>query len=277
MSITPYEARHYNGRWWVVYRGQLLGAYSANRLRAYVFPLYTPAGVLVLQESPVDHPHHQGIWVGLNIDGYDLWNAGSGEVPRHRQESLTTFRDAAPSLTSTSALFAHRIRWASADGEELVLEDRVVQFSGGDEYTLVRWRSEFSHPTRPVSIEQTKEAGIGVRVPPHWETIFGGRIRDATGAEGETACFDSNSPWLNVEGPAGHGATAGVVLLPAPQSEHCPWFTRDYGVHTYNPARHHPIALGPGERLVWEAYLLTYDGARSIDQVHALVGAIGGT
>jgi len=72
-------------RQWVRRDGVLVGAVSIGELRAYVFPLYTPLGRLVIQESPVDHPHHQGLTVGANLNGWDMWNAGSFGVPRSRQ------------------------------------------------------------------------------------------------------------------------------------------------------------------------------------------------
>ena len=81
-----YDVVHYNSRLWVSQDQRLIAGYNANELRSYVFPLYTPDGMLVIQEAPPDHPHHQGIWAGLEIDGHDVWNAGSFKVPRNRQE-----------------------------------------------------------------------------------------------------------------------------------------------------------------------------------------------
>jgi hypothetical protein len=78
------------------------------------------------------------------------------------------------------------------------------------------------------------------------------------------------SAWLNVEGAAG-SALAGVVLVPT--TALFPWFTRDYGVHVYNPARHGAFELAPGETLTWSMRVLAYDGARSVAEVDGLVRA----
>mgnify|MGYP000442264537 CR=1 FL=1 len=139
-------------------------------------------------------------------------------------------------------------------------------------YTEVSWRSQFAPPTPTARarLGQTKESGIGLRVPPHWETVFGGHIRNAAGDEGEAACFDQMSPWLNIGGAIGQGGVAGVIF--APQSEPCPWFTRDYGLHVYNPARHRAITLSPGETLIWAVRVLAYDGSHTRAQIDDLVG-----
>jgi len=267
-----YAIVKYNARLWIKHQGRLIAGYNTNDLRSYVFPLYTPQGLLVIQEAPPDHPHHQGIWAGLELDGNDVWNAGSRNLPRHRQEAVEPLHDMTTTVTDTGVQIEHDVRWITVDGAELLHEQRTVGFRATEQFTLVEWQSIFSHPNKATHIGQTKESGIGVRVPPHWETRFGGQIRNANGAVGEQGCFDQASPWLNVEGQAVGDGIAGLVLIPT--SETCPWFTRDYGIHLYNPARHHAIALAAGEQVAWSMRVLAYDGTRTIDQINAMVALI---
>ncbi|HXF63415.1 MAG TPA: DUF6807 family protein [Caldilineaceae bacterium] len=272
MSYTTF---YYNARWWVRWGDRLLGGYSANGLRSYVFPLYSPAGMLVLQEAPPDHPHHQGVWVGLEINGYDLWNAGSRRLPGHRQEAAPALPQLQPDIGADGVRFAHEVHWRTEGGDELLRERRTVVFRAGGApgamVTVVEWASTFYHPTQAVHLGQTKEAGVGLRVPPHWETVHGGRIRNAWGDTGEAGAFDKLSPWLNIEGRAAGDAVAGLLFAPLPKSEPCPWFTRDYGVHVYNPARHRAIELAPNEPLTWAVQVIAYDGRRSVDELERLV------
>lgn len=266
-----YETAHYNSRIWVTAAGRLLGGYNAGALRSYVFPLYSPAGALVIQEAPTDHPHHQGIWAGLEVEGIDLWNAGSFDVPRHRQEMVGKLADLVPEVSGSGVTVRHESRWVSVEGRELLRERRIVTFRALNESTVVDWRSEFFHPDIAVHLGQTKESGLGLRVPPHWETRFGGRIRNAAGDAGEPACFDRMSPWLGIEGAATSPAVAGAVMVPT--SAPVPWFTRDYGCHVYNPARHETITIEPGKSLIWSMRVLAYDGAKSPGDIDALVAA----
>lgn len=269
-----YSIRYYNARWWVCDGPRLLGGYAANELRSYVFPLYTPQGVLVLQEAPPDHPHHQGVWAGLEIDGHDVWNAGSRGLPRHRQTIVPNIDALQPVVSASGVAFVHQVQWQTEAGDLLLVEERIVCFRAHPTCTQVQWSSSFSHPTKSVDLGQTKESGIGVRVPPHWETAFGGQIRNALGDVGEAACFDKKSPWLNIEGRAVGDTSAGLVFLPASQEENWPWFTRDYGCHVYNPARHAAIHLAPAQSLTWSAQVLAYDGHRSVSEVDELVAGI---
>jgi hypothetical protein len=274
MHDAGYETLSYNNRVWVRRGERLLGAYSGNHLRSYVFPLYTPGGALVLQEAPPDHPHHQGLFAGLNVDGHDLWNAGSGDVPCHRQVAAPTVREMEPSITAEGVTIAHGVCWTTAAGEEVLQEQRRVTIGARAGCTAVVWRSSFGPASRPVELRQTKEAGIGVRVPPHWETIFGGKIRNAEGMVGEFGCFDRESAWLNIQGPAYGASVAGVVFAPAPGSEICPWFTRDYGLHVYNPLRHRRVSLATGTTYSWEVRLVAYDGMREIGAIDDLMRAL---
>jgi hypothetical protein len=268
--MPHYNTLFTNARWWITADGELIGGYAANALRSYVFPLYTPGGVLVLQEAPPDHPHHQGIHVGLSIDGYDLWNAGSGDRDRHAQWLSIPLGEIKPEISDDGVRIAHSVQWVTVDGQTLLREDRQVRFRCTEDATWVDWRSTFHATERAVHIDQTKEAGIAVRVPPHWETLFGGQIRNANGDVGESNCFDRSSPWLNIQGSAGNGQKAGVVIVP--KSVACPWFTRDYGEHIYNPSRHHPIPVDAGASFTWAVNVLAYDGQRSIDEIDVMIG-----
>jgi hypothetical protein len=270
--MTRYQTLFTNARWWITADDELIGGYAANALRSYVFPLYTPAGVLVLQEAPPDHPHHQGIHAGLSIDGYDVWNAGSAARERHAQRLSVPLGEIKPEINEDGVGIAHPVQWTTVDGQTLLHEERQVHFSSVDEFTRVRWRSTFRAPDRSIHIDQTKEAGIAVRVPPHWETLFGGQIRNAQGDVGEAACFDRSSPWLNIQGAAGNGHVAGIVFAPTAESEPCPWFTRDYGEHVYNPSRHHPIPLDAGASFTWAVDVLAYDGQHGVDEIDLMIG-----
>ena len=263
-----WDTFHYNHRWWITCGGRLIGGYSANRLRPYVFPFYTPGGMLVLQEAPPDHPHHQGICAGLEIDGRDMWNAGSGDKPPHRQEMDPTAAELQPVKDAAGVRFEHQVRWTTVGGEVLLLERRSVAFSSRSELNLVTWHSTFDAAGEAATLGQTKEAGIGVRVPPHWETRLGGEIRNAEGGRGEPGCFDRRSPWLSVEGGAAGAGRAGIVLRPLSSSEACPWFTRDYGLHLYNPLRHHPVRLAAVDSLSWAMEIAAYDGARTTEDLN---------
>jgi len=57
--------------------GRWLGGIGANYYRAWVYPLYTPRGLTVLQEFPFDHPFH----LILNIAVGGNWGGQQGVDP----------------------------------------------------------------------------------------------------------------------------------------------------------------------------------------------------
>ncbi len=150
-----YEVINYNARRWIKQGNRLLAGYNCNDLRAYLFPLYTPNGALVLQEAPPDHPHHQGLWCGLEVDGHDLWNAGSFGKPRHRQTSVQLLNEISTTVSAMGVVLTHDVRWSTAADEVLLHEQRVVRVAAQPEFTLVQWRSTFSQPDKTVLLGHT--------------------------------------------------------------------------------------------------------------------------
>ena len=53
-------------RTWIKWDGRAIAALSQNAYRAYIYPLFTPSGVSVTAESPIDHPHHNSVTVGAD-------------------------------------------------------------------------------------------------------------------------------------------------------------------------------------------------------------------
>ena len=76
-------ARRTSGRLLVLSRGQLVVGYTVGPWRSYLYPVLTPAGFPLTEESPVDHPHHNSIWLGQDgLNGHNLWltHPGCGRV-----------------------------------------------------------------------------------------------------------------------------------------------------------------------------------------------------
>ena len=48
----------------IYWQGRHITSLSQGKYRAYLFPVYTPQGFAVTTASPIDHPHHNSIWIG---------------------------------------------------------------------------------------------------------------------------------------------------------------------------------------------------------------------
>lgn len=265
-SISNAEDVKQGRRVWINRGGKLIGAMSFGELRPYVFPLYSPNGRLVLQESPVDHPHHQGLSVGTNLNGRDMWNAGSFGLPRCRQELLSD--DSTVQVDGSEVRFNLVVDWKKEDGEELAREERTVRFSARDYGNIVDVRVRFIASYGKIDFKKTKEAGLSMRVPPEWIGINGGVVLDSKGNKGEAAIFDHNSPWVDVSGEGPRGIFAGITLMPHKDSPQVPWMVRDYGLHNYSPWRHEAITVPENGIYELGARYIAHDERLTADEIN---------
>jgi hypothetical protein len=265
IEIKPCQGRH-----WVYYNGQSRGAYTLGYHRSHVWPLYTPQGVCVIQEYPPDHIHHQGLMVGQDeVNGHNFWAAGHPHHPATRQLS----EHLATGVEGEAAVVRQTNVWTGAGGEQVFREERTVTFRPTLTGTLVDIVSTRIAAYGPVHFGKTKEAGIGMRYNPEMEGGLGGRIESSNGAIGEAGTFDTAADWIAVCGTVS-GRDAGIAIMPYPDGERCPWFTRDYGITLYNPSRHRVIALEEGGQYTLGVRFVAYDGKTDPDRLHALYAAL---
>lgn len=254
-------------RQWVWRDGRLVGAVNVGELRAYVFPLYTPRGRLVIQESPVDHPHHQGLTVGAQLNGWDMWNAGSFGIPRSRQVVVSAESHA--TADATGARFLLTLDWTTAGGVKMLREKRTIGFSAAAYGHVVDVRTTMIAAYGDLHFAQTKEAGLSLRVPPEWETANGGILLDARGRVGESQIFDQLAEWIDVSGEGPVGVWAGITMMPHRDSPAVPWMVRDYGLQNYDPWRHQRISLAAGEMLTLGVRYIAHDGRGTVGDIAA--------
>jgi hypothetical protein len=210
------------------YGPQLRDGAPENRRRCcYIFPLYTPAGVSMLDDFPKDHWHHRGLfwaWPVVETGGktYDLWM------------NLT----AAPQMEKAPAVdaFAHTaglktVNVWRADGKNIVretLELLVTPAQGGARTLAVQLTWEALGA--PVTLRGSREAGKSYGG-------FSARFADRTGtvlrADGETLAKDedlTSRAWAELEGVYG-GRRAALRITPDSKNLGAPyeWCLRNYG------------------------------------------------
>ena len=263
-----YTSRSSQNRLYALCGERLLGAVSYNGYRAYVFPLYTPKGVLVLQESPPDHPHHQGIMVGQDlVNGHNFWAILHPGHPLNRQVRAANF---AAEADQRGLTVSAELCWQAADGERVLDEQRTVRFESWEECTFVEVTSTWKATYGPVHVAQTKEGGLGMRVHQQLEAEWGGVIRSSNGDTGEAGIFDTTAAWIEVSGRIGPN-DAGIVMMPHPSASPVPWFCRNYGLHLYGPVRHAPLSLPPGGEYTLRVGFAAYDGTSEGGTVAAAI------
>ena len=232
--------------------------YGPRVAKPYLYPLRAANGLSLLADTPLDHRHHHGFWVGhgrvvgTGQDGQpfdaDCWleRHNSGAIRHERFENIAS---------GASATFADFCRWEAPSGETILRDRRVFTFyDDPPEARRFDFEIELSAPSEtPVALEPTNEAGLPhVRVADGLTVRTGGTLTNASAKRNERGTYRQRSPWLDASGKLGRLA-CGVAVFDHPDNPAfpTPWFTRDYGpfAPNYGFFQPDPIVIAPGKPL----------------------------
>ena len=210
------------------YGPQLKPGAPENRRRCcYIFPLYSPAGVSMLDDFPQDHWHHRGLfwsWPVVDTGGkrYDIWMNFTAKPRSAKAPVATIARDAA-------RLEAHNF-W-EADGKDIVREDLQLavfpaQGSSRELEAALTWEAVAAPVSLEGSLEQGKSYG-------GFSARFAAREGTILRADGEVLAKDEDlNPrrWAELEGVYG-GKRVVLRITPDPGDPGAPyqWCLRHYG------------------------------------------------
>ncbi len=280
-SATP-QARRVAVAW----RGRPIGAFTQGEHRCYLYPLYSPAGVPLTAESPVDHPHHDSITVGadmLKAKFPPLTPAVSplSESGTYNLYANNVFQGRAPGRTwavdvNATELAPDHLRvvqtiewqgpeeWGAADGRRvLAVETRTTDIRPGDIVNAVDIRSRLRPTDWDLTIGPTRHAYFTVRLAFGLRVVDGGTLIDAEGRSGGAAITNRTAAWVDASGPASHGARAGLTILGHASTARVPWVAYDWGTVNVNPFAREAATLRRGDTLDLSIRLLAHDGDAS--------------
>ncbi len=203
------------------------GVPESKRRCCYFFPVYTPAGVSLLDDFPQDHFHHRGLfwsWPIVETGGktYDIWMNFTAR-PRQEKMPVVAANDKEARLTGDNF-------WV-ADGRDIVKEHvalRVLPVQGTTRTLDLELTWEAT--TAPVTLQGSAEAGksyggLSARFAPRTGTI----VR----ADGETLTRDEDRnprKWAELEAVY-DGKRAVLRITPDEKNPGAPhqWCLRNYG------------------------------------------------
>jgi uncharacterized protein len=255
---------------WTYNHGMMLaGGAAEDRTRCcYLHPVYTPAGVAVSDDFPVDHPHHRGIswtWPVVIVDGqsYDLW-AIKGIHARHE---MWLRREAA----ETRAVLAMREGWY-VDKRKVVQADVIVTVRAAN---AGKREMDFTVTLQPwngaqVSIGGSPDndkgcGGFQIRLAPRTGTV----INTAHLADSPDSDMAANQ-WAEAIGNfAGRRASVRITIDPSNTGSSNGWCLRHYGFLGANYPGIKPVALNG--RLTMKYHMTLADLGAAPQQKKVLV------
>ena len=233
-----------------------------------LYPVLGPGQIGMTRNWPIkdgvsgeakDHPHHQSVWFGHEINGVDFWAHRSGIV-KVREVTLTGQAPDAIELQSD---------WLKKDDQQKVLSDRSVYRFGGDE--TGRWIDltiTLKAGDSPVVLEDTKEGCFAVRTHPDLrltpdprrgvKEVFGNALNSA--GDRDKDIWGKAAKWVLYFGKIDDQEMA-IAIYDHPENLRHPttWHARDYGLVAANPFGLHYFSgqeegagefkLAPGETL----------------------------
>jgi hypothetical protein len=197
-------------------------------------PIYTPAGGLVTEYRPADHPWHTGLYFGwVFANGANLWGGpwylpekdryelieGTHGVQRHDRFTLIDQENG-------GVVAEERLSWLDAEDGVMAAETRSYRVRKVSDplayhWDVRTWIEPVGGPLRLGASRKSHYSGFELRTGP---PFAGDRHLSSEGAEGHESIMKQRARWVSAAGAAG-GA---VVMMDHPDNPRHPvtWFTR---------------------------------------------------
>jgi len=177
--------------------------------KPYIFQLYSPGGVPILRDAPVDHIHHHGLMFAVAVNGVTFWEEvikketiGGREIPRQTEV--------------TGGCIRQQLDWQTPKGELVLREKRSIQPLSNPDATLLTWRCRLETPPgkEAVTLSGHPYYGLGARLLESMDKV--GKFMNSTGQPGESIGGDhrlSPASWVACTGPTADGRMVTIAIL----------------------------------------------------------------
>ena len=265
-------------RTWIKRDGLPIAALSQNAYRAYIYPLFTPSGVLVTAESPIDHPHHNSVTVGS--DHFDCLFVYDG----HRTERGTynfyvneTFQGRATGRITAVSADSHEtdddtlrivqrlewqgpVEWGAPGRRVLAMETRTIDIRTSETSNILDIRSRLEPTDWDIVIGPTRHAYFTVRMADGLRIVDGGRIVDADGHNSVQDINANSAAWVDMSATGPHGHEVGVTVVSHPSPLPTGWYAHEWGTVAVNPFLNQEQSIRRGETLELAVTVIAHDG-----------------
>ena len=262
----------------VRWQGKHIVSLSQSEHRAYLFPVYTPNGFAVTSESPVDHPHHNSLWIGADhVSCWLPYAEAKREEANYNFYVNEVFQGRAPGRVLAVARECEEVEedhlrivqtlnwqgpceWGSSEGRIVAVERRTIDIYPGKAANLIDLRSQLQACEWEIAIGPTRHAYFGVRMAERLHVTSGAKVVDADGHCRSEEIKGQHANWVDCSGEVADGRSAGVALFPHPANANNEWSIADWGYISVNPLRWSGRRIEIGERMDLALRVVVHDG-----------------
>jgi hypothetical protein len=234
----------------------------------YMHPVYTPAGRIVTDDYPSDHPHQHGImfaWTKTEFEGRhpDFWNMGSGT-------GSVEFDGIGNSWTGpVHAGFTARLRYVDLSAAKPVMALNELWAvrgyslrSGQKPYTIFDIIStQQTAGNSPLLLPDYRYGGIAVRGHRNWRKKENVTFLTSEGKD-RIAGDDTRARWCSIAGNV-DGAVVGIAAFGHPDNFRAPQPVRihpDDPYFNFSPSKLGDWRIDPGKPYVSRYRFVAFDG-----------------
>ena len=265
-------------RTWIKRDGRPIAALSQNAYRAYIYPLFTPSGVSVTAESPIDHPHHNSVTVSADhfdclfvYDGHrterGTYNFYVNETFQGRATGRITAVSVNSEETSDDTLriiqrleWQGPIEWGAPERRVLANETRTIDIRTSETSNILDIRSRLEPTEWDIVIGPTRHAFFTVRMADGLRVVDGGKISDAEGRSTVEEINSNSAAWVDMSATGPYGHVVGVTVVSHPSSLPTGWYAHEWGTVAVNPFLHQEQSIRCGDTLELSVTVVAHDG-----------------
>lgn len=245
------------------------------RRSGHLHPVLTPAGRVVTDEFPVDHPHQHGIfaaWVRTRFEGrsVDFWNQKAGTGTVEHRETVEVIEG--PVFSSFTVRLAY-VTLSETEGKRDVLHEWwTLRTYAVEEGRLFEIESvQQCVADSPLVLEEYHYGGMAIRGSGEWRNQ---PEHDFLTSEGKTRRDGNHTRphWVSMHGPV-EGAMCGITAFAHPENFRSPQPVRLHPSMPYfvfSPPVLGEFEIPPGEKLISKYRFHVYDGEPDADRFERL-------